>query len=47
MWGRYGFGSSHAGVVNFLVCDGSVHSLSVKFLMNCLTSFRVFSRVSC
>jgi type II secretory pathway pseudopilin PulG len=28
VWGRYGFGSSHPSVVNFLVCDGSVHSIS-------------------
>jgi prepilin-type N-terminal cleavage/methylation domain-containing protein len=28
VWGMYGFGSSHPSVVNFLVCDGSVHSIS-------------------
>jgi prepilin-type N-terminal cleavage/methylation domain-containing protein len=28
MWGKYGFGSSHPNIVNFLVCDGSVHSIS-------------------
>jgi hypothetical protein len=28
IWGRYGFGSSHANIVNFLLCDGSVHSIS-------------------
>jgi hypothetical protein len=28
LWGMYGFGSSHPSVVNFLVCDGSVHSIS-------------------
>jgi hypothetical protein len=27
--GRYGFGSSHNGIVNFLIGDGSVHGLSV------------------
>ncbi|MDR1492893.1 MAG: DUF1559 domain-containing protein [Planctomycetaceae bacterium] len=26
--GRYGFGSSHTGIVNFLMGDGSVHALS-------------------
>jgi hypothetical protein len=28
IWGRYGFGSSHPNIVNFLLCDGSVHSIS-------------------
>jgi prepilin-type N-terminal cleavage/methylation domain-containing protein len=28
VWGMYGFGSSHPSVVNFLLCDGSVHSIS-------------------
>ncbi|MDR1485104.1 MAG: DUF1559 domain-containing protein [Planctomycetaceae bacterium] len=28
IWGRYGFGSSHPNVVNFVLCDGSVHSIS-------------------
>ncbi|MDR2439934.1 MAG: DUF1559 domain-containing protein [Planctomycetaceae bacterium] len=28
IWGRYGFGSSHVSIVNFLLCDGSVHSIS-------------------
>jgi prepilin-type N-terminal cleavage/methylation domain-containing protein len=28
MSGKYGFGSSHPSIVNFLLCDGSVHSIS-------------------
>ncbi|MCL2743454.1 MAG: DUF1559 domain-containing protein, partial [Planctomycetaceae bacterium] len=29
-WGRGGFGSHHAGIVNFLLGDGSVRNLSVS-----------------
>ncbi|MDR0391642.1 MAG: DUF1559 domain-containing protein [Planctomycetaceae bacterium] len=28
IWGKYGFGSSHTSIVNFVLCDGSVHSIS-------------------
>jgi prepilin-type N-terminal cleavage/methylation domain-containing protein len=28
IWGKYGFGSSHPNIVNFVLCDGSVHSIS-------------------
>ncbi|MDR0611764.1 MAG: DUF1559 domain-containing protein [Planctomycetaceae bacterium] len=27
-WGHYGFGSQHAGIVHFLIGDGSVHGIS-------------------
>jgi prepilin-type N-terminal cleavage/methylation domain-containing protein len=36
LWGRYGLGSSHPNVVNFLVCDGSVHSFPTSIAQRLL-----------